>query len=283
MKKVFCIFFVLFNIFGYSQEIRIRNKQSNDEANYDYCIELLEKALKITEKEYGKAKVKKLDIQITQGRSFEEIKKGKLVDIDFAATSIERENELLAIKVPLFKGLLGYRVPVIKKDNIKKFDKIKTIQDLKKISIIQGTHWPDTEILLNSKFNVMQVAKFENMYPLLENGRGDAFFRSVCEAYGEVALRANEELVVYDKIIIAYKMPMYFFVNKNNKKLAERIEKGLLLLIENGEFLNFMKNHPITKPVFSLEKYKNSLIFELPNPTLPEKTPVNDSKLWIKF
>lgn len=268
---------------SFSQEVRIRNKQSNDEANYDYCVELLERALKITEKEYGKTKVTKLNIQITQGRSFEEIERGRLVDIDFAATSIEREKKLLAIKIPLFKGLLGYRVPVIRRENISRFDKIKTLEDLKKITIIQGTHWPDTEILLNSKLDVMKVAKFESMYPMLESGRGDAFFRSVCEAYGEVELRKNQNLIVYDRIILSYKMPMYFFVNKNNKTLKERIEKGLLMLIENGEFLDFMKNHPITKPVFPLEKYQNSLVFELPNPILPEDTPVNDSKLWIRF
>lgn len=283
MKKILILFLILSNFSFGTEEIRIRKKQSSEEANHDYCLALLEIALKNTEKEYGKVIIKSVDMQITQGRSLEALEQGKIIDIDWAATSIEREEKLTAIKIPLFKGLLGYRVPVIDKKNTKYFDKIKTIGELKKMSVVQGTHWPDTEILEYSGFNVIKTPKFENMYALLESGRTDYFLRSMGEAYGEVKARGNKDLIVYDKIIVAYKSPMYFFVNKKNTPLAERVKKGLLIAIENGEFLNFMKNHPLTKPIFPLEKYKKSLIFEIENPILPKDTPINDKTLWIDF
>lgn len=283
MKNFFIVFILLFSFSFADTEIKIRKKQSNEEANHDYCVELLKIALKNTEKEYGKTKITSVDMQLSQGRSLNELADGKIIDIDWAATSIEREKDLLPIKIPLFKGLLGYRVPVINKTNLSQFEKIKSVKDLKKMTVIQGTSWPDTEILEYSGFNVLKTAKFENMYSILESGRADYFLRSVCEAYGEVNARGNTDLIVYDKIIIEYKLPMYFFVNKNNKKLAKRIEKGLLIAIENGEFLEFMKKNSLTKPVFPLEKYKNSLIFELKNPILPKDSPVNDKKLWIDF
>lgn len=283
MRKVFMVFILLFSFSFADTEIKIRKKQSNEEVNHDYCVELLKIALKNTEREYGKTKISSIDMQLSQGRSLDELSKGKLIDIDWGATSIEREKSLLPIKIPIFKGLLGYRVPVIDKKNLSQFEKIKSVEEFKKMTVVQGTSWPDTEILEYSGFNVLKTAKFENMYSILESGRADYFLRSICEAYGEVNVRGNENLIVYDKIIIEYKLPMYFFVNKNSKKLAKRIEKGLLIAINNGEFLEFMKKNSLTKAVFPLEKYKNSLIFKLKNPILPKDAPIKDKKLWINF
>lgn len=283
MKKIIILFLIFFNFVVMAEEIKIRKKQSIEEANHDYCVGLLNIALKNTEKEYGLAKIVSVDMQLTQGRSLDELSKGKIIDVDWAATSIEREKVLLPIKIPLFKGLLGYRVPVINKSDYDLFLKIKDVNDLKKLSVVQGTHWPDTQILEYSGFNVLKTPKFENMYSLLESGRVDYFLRSICEAYGEVKVRGNKNLMVFDKILVAYNQPMYFFVNKNNGKLAERIKKGLLIAIETGEFLQYMENNPLTKEVFPLKKYSDSHIFSLKNPILPKNTPLDDKKLWITF
>jgi len=284
MKKLVIFFLLLFCFSAYGvEEIKIRKKQALEEANHDYCVQLLQIALDNTEKKYGKAIIKPVNLELTQGRALEEIAKGNYIDIDWAGTDISREEELLPIRVPLFAGLLGYRVLVIRKKDKSKFDKIKNINDLKKLTVLQGTHWPDSDILEASGFNVFRVPKFENMYPMLENSRVDYFLRSISEAYGEVKARGNSNLMVYDRIIVEYKFPMYFFVNKANKTLAKRVEEGLRIAIDSGQFLKFMKTNPLTAPVFPLEKYDKSLFFEINNPFLPKKTPVNEKKLWIDF
>lgn len=284
MKKLVIFFLLLFCFSAYGvEEIKIRKKQALEEANHDYCVQLLQIALDNTEKKYGKAIIKPVNLELTQGRALEEIEKGNYIDIDWAGRDISREEELLPIRVPLFAGLLGYRVLVIRKKDKSKFDKIKNINDLKKLTVLQGTHWPDSDILEASGFNVFRVPKFENMYPMLENNRVDYFLRSISEAYGEVKARGNSNLMVYDRIIVEYKFPMYFFVNKANKTLAKRVEEGLRIAIDSGQFLKFMKTNPLTAPVFPLEKYDKSLFFEINNPFLPKKTPVNEKKLWIDF
>ena len=285
MKKIIIFIFLLlfcFTAYG-TEEIKIRKKQALEEANHDYCVQLLQIALDNTEKKYGKAIIKTVNLELTQGRSLEELAKGNYIDIDWAGTDIKREEELLPIRVPLFAGLLGYRVLVIRKSDKSKFDKINNVNDLKNLIVLQGTHWPDSDILEASGFNVFRVPKFENMYSMLENKRVDYFLRSISEAYGEVKARKNSGLMVYDRIIVAYKFPMYFFVNKSNKKLAKRVEEGLRIAIDSGQFLKFMKSNSLTAPVFPLEKYKNSLFFEIKNPFLPKKTPINEKKLWIDF
>lgn len=282
MKKLFIMFLISSVAFAV-QEVRIRAKQSDDDASHSYFVKVLQLALDNTEKDYGKAVVKITNSNMTQGRSLEELEKGKYIDIDWAGTDIEREKKLIPIRIPLIGGLLGYRVPVIKKINKPIFDRIKKVDDLKELLAVSGTHWPDSDIMESSGFKIERVAKFEQMYPLLESGRVDYFPRGINEVYGEVEARGNKELIIYNRIIIAYKFPMYFFTNKKNTNLAKRIEKGLIIAVNNGSLLELIKLHPATAPIFPLSKYNDSIIFEVNNPYLPKLTPVNEKKLWIKL
>lgn len=282
MKKILVMILLSSMVFAV-QEVRIRPKQSEDDASHSYFVQLLQMALDNTQKEYGKAKVKITESNMTQGRSLEELENGKYIDVDWAGTDIEREKKLLPIRVPLIGGLLGYRVPVINKSDIGRFEKIKTLGDLKKLTAVSGTHWPDSDIMESAGLTINRVPKFEQMYPMLESRRVDYFPRGINEVYGEVTARGNSDLIAYDRIIIAYKFPMYFFTNKKNTLLAKRIEKGLMIAVGNGSLLNLIKTHPVTAPIFPTDKYKDSLILEINNPFLPKLTPVNNKKLWIKL
>jgi len=282
MKKILIMFLLSSFLFAV-QEVRIRPKQSDDDASHSYFVQLLQMALDNTEKEFGKAKIKITDANMTQGRSLEELENGKYIDVDWAGTDIERETKLLPIRVPLIGGLLGYRVPVINKSDLGKFAKIKTLADLKKFTAVSGTHWPDSDIMERAGLKLERVAKFEQMYPLLESGRVDYFPRGINEVYGEIQARGNSDLIAYDRIIISYKFPMYFFTNKKNTVLAKRIEKGLMIAVENGTLLKLIKTHSVTAPIFPTDKYKNSIIFEITNPFLPKLTPINNKKIWIKL
>lgn len=283
MKKLILFFFIISNFAFSIQEIRIRPKQSEDDASHSYFVEVLQIALNNTEKEYGKAVVKIMNVNMTQGRALEELQKGNYIDVDWAGTDLEREKKLKPIRIPLIGGLLGYRVPVIKKENVTKFDKIKNLNDLKKYTAIAGLHWPDSTIMEKAGLKVYKVAKFEQMYPILESGRVDYFPRGINEVYAEIESRSNENLVAYDKIILAYKFPMYFFTNNKNINLAKRLEKGLMIAVNNGTLLNLIKTHPSTSQIFPLDKYKNSLIIEINNPYLSKETPINNKKLWINI
>ena len=143
-------------------------------------------------------------------------------------------------------------------------------------------HWPDSDILEQAGFKVMRAVKFESMYEMLLAGRCDYFPRSVAEGYAEVESIAPDRLMVYDRIIIAYRFPMYFFVGKDNAALAARVEKGLLTALDDGSFLRLLKKHPVTSKIFPLSKYKGAKIFWVDNPILPDKTPLTEKRYWLK-
>jgi hypothetical protein len=271
---------LVLNVYAENTVITIVPPQSSQDTSHSYFVNLLNLALKNTEKEYGKAEIKILDSSLSQGREIYEVQKDGLINLVWSGTSIEREEKLEPVRIPLVGGLLGHRVPVIRKDSLAKFERINTLEELRVYSAIQGTHWPDSDVLESANLNVNRVTLFKNMYQMLKRKRVDYFPRGLNEVYAEV--EGQDELIAYDDLLIVYKFPMYFFTSKENKKLAERIDKGLRIAIKDGSFLKNMKDHPVTASMFPLSKYKNSRVIYIDNPYLPKDTPT-DPELWIKL
>lgn len=282
MKLYFIFIFIFFytNLFG-KNEIKIIPPQSKFDTSHKYFFTLLKKALKKNSNYTSITFSKRME----QGRALIELKNNKKIDVYWAGTSIKRQKELRAIKIPLLKGLLGFRVLVINKDDEKKFDNITTINQLKKLTACQGTYWPDTYILENSNFNVIKNTNYESMFLQVSKKRCDYFPRGIHEGYSEVLKRTNEypSLMLYDKIIIYYPFPMYFFVSKENEFLAEKIQKGLIKMIKDGSFDKHLEQSDITKHIFPIKKWSNKKIFKIENPYLSKEINIYDSKYWIDF
>jgi len=277
--KVVLLLLLIVKTLTANENIKIIPPQSKFDVPHSYFHSLLEMILK---EEKSNTKIIH-SYKMEQGRAFVQLKLNKGIDIYWAGTSLQREKEFNAIQIPLLKGLLGYRILIINKKNKKLFDNIKNIDDLKKLKACQGRHWPDTLILENSKFNVIKNSSYEAMFLQVLKGRCDYFPRGIHEGYSEVKVRDLEykELMVYDKLIVYYPFPMYFFVSKENKKLAEQIENGLNKIIDNGSFENHLKNHTVTKHLFPIVNWPNSTIFELQNPLLSDSTDFMDERLWF--
>lgn len=216
-----------------------------------------------------------------QGRALKLLTAGKAVDVVWSMTSIEREDQLLPIRIPIYKGLIGWRLALIKEGDQKKFAAINHLDLLKPLFAGQGHDWPDTEILLKNDFQVSGVASYEGLFKMLELNRFDYFPRSIVEVWAEADLHASKGIVVEQSFVIRYKTAFYFFVNKNNQRLARLLTKGLYKSIDDGSFRElFMKNHQAILAKAQLKKRK---IFTISNPILPVKTPLNDAELWFEM
>jgi hypothetical protein len=270
---------IILNFSHAQKNIMIIPPQSSFDASHNYFYTLLEKSLKKNTSVTNILFSKKME----QGRALIELKENRNINVYWAGTSIKREKELRAIKIPLLKGLLGYRVFIINKKDKKLFNKISKIDELKKLKACQGADWPDSEILINSNFNVLKNTNYEAMFLQLTSKRCDYFPRGIHEAHSEVEARkaSYERIMLYDKIIIYYPFPMYFFVSKDNEELAIEIEKGLLKMIEDGSFDNHLKQSIITKHLYPMNKWQNNKIFKISNPLLSKETNTKDEKFWI--
>ena len=203
------------------------------------------------------------------------------LDVVWYATTNDLEERLQPVRICIYRGLLGYRVLMIKQGTQHKFDGITTLSDLKRVSLGQGRFWADTNVLTANGLNVVKVLKYEGIFYMLDGERFDAFPRGVHEPWSEMKRYPKLALDVEKNLLISYVNPFYFFVNKSNPRLAQDIEKGLRIALEDGSFDEYFFNDPTVKDVVEKANLKNRTIIHLDNPSLPPKTPVNDKSLWF--
>ncbi len=203
------------------------------------------------------------------------------LDVVWYATTNDLEERLQPIRICIYRGLLGYRVLMIKKGTQYKFDGIKNLEDLRRVSLGQGRFWADTNVLTANNLNVVKVLKYEGLFHMLDGDRFDAFPRGAHEPWSEMQRYPKLALDVEQNLLISYTNPFYFFVNKSNTKLAADIEKGMRIAIEDGSFNEYFLNDPTVKDVMAKANLKSRTLIKLENPGLPKKTPVDDASLWF--
>lgn len=264
-------------------DIRIIPPQSVYDSSHAYFSSLLKRVLVATQDEFGEEFLV-YSLPMEQGRAIRELEQGNHIDVYWAGTSTEREAKLGVIKIPLLKGLLGYRVGIIRSDQTERLKGIQSFEQLKKLSVCQGSHWPDSDIMEASGLNVLRSPVYESMFKQVSFGRCDIFPRGVHEAYVEISVRdeAYPELVVFPELLIYYPFPMYFFTSTKDQQLQRRIEVGLTKMIKSGEFARFLREHPTTRHLFPLSNWINSKTFVIENPLLPAATDITNMELWVQ-
>lgn len=250
---------------------------------YDYRIKLLALALEKTKETHGSFRLLPYlgDEEITQARGLYELEKNNY-DIAFLPSSVEREKRFLPVKIDIMKGVLGLRLLLIHKDSAAKFEKINDFKQLRD-GFLAGfcDQWADIEILKANGIRVVTSSVYTNLFPMLNYKRFDYFPRGINEIGPELdkiretfpAIGAEKNLALY------YPMPVFFFVNKNNAALANRIEKGLRTAGNDGSFKRlFLEEHASAIKNINLEKRR---VLRLSNPDLSAETPEPDTSWWL--
>ncbi|WED20538.1 transporter substrate-binding domain-containing protein [Vibrio sp. JC009] len=203
------------------------------------------------------------------------------IDVMWAGAAPEREQRMLTVRVPILKGLLGHRIFIIRSEDQAKFARIKTLSDLKKYNAGQGTFWGDTKVLKNAAIPTVTTIKYGNLFPMLEGGRFDYFPRAVHEPWTEVKSRPELNLVVDKNVMLVYPFAMYFFVNKENRELHDKIYQGFETAISDGSFDKLFFNHPMIKDVLNKANLKQRTVFRIDNQNMHPDTPYDRAEFWL--
>jgi len=214
-----------------------------------------------------------------QSKALRQLRENIEVNVVWSMTDRQREEDLLPIRIPITKGLIGWRVMLTHKN--KPFYKkvVNSLADLLVYSPVQGVDWPDTKILQANGFNVLGAQNHSEAKNLLSRQQADFYPRSVVEALSELRQEgADPDIRLKEEVALKYRAAMYFFVNKRNVTLARLLEVGLERAIDDGSFDKlFYQYHSEMIEQLALDKI---LYFELDNPLLPLKTPILEPKYW---
>jgi len=283
MKAYFIFFLIIllnFNIYSID-EIRLVGGQSEEDQRHIYPHVILEAALEATIDNYGPYTIIYTGLNLTRNRALIELEKGEKINIHEAPTRDEWEETVLPVRIPIRKGLLGYRLFLINKQDARKFRNLRSIDQLKRLKAGLGSQWSTTVVMNELDFSIETSNEYEGLFMMLRIHRFDYFPRGINEIFNEYNTRKDHfpDMIIEESKALYFTTPTYLFVSPEYPRLAERIEQGLLRIIENGIFetifLEYFSNF------IEMADLENREIFYVNNPLLSDETPLDKKNFGI--
>lgn len=216
---------------------------------------------------------------VTQNRGMHLLQTGD-IDVIALGTNAEREAKMLPIKIDILRGIVGFRVFVIRAFDQARIAGMDEQALRKELTFGLNSQWADLPIMRANGFTVETSSSYENLFGMLVAKRFDAFPRGLNEAGRELDERrlAYPQLAVERTKALYFPYPVYFWVNKDNTALAQRIERGLTAALADGSFRKLFETYHATE-IALLAKEKRQVI-RLSNPVLPAGTVAPDTHWW---
>lgn len=148
-----------------------QQRESPHDTRVNYVIDLLKTALEKTVETDGPYLLLPSRVKMTPSRYHENIRAGGEPNVIVALASKATAEELLPIRIPIRKGLYGYRLFLIDQDNQARFSQVKTLVDLRQFNAGLRKGWKDIDVLNYNGFQVTEGNSYEGMFRMLVAGR----------------------------------------------------------------------------------------------------------------
>lgn len=199
-----------------------------------YVVALLGRAAEVAGKGYRFQALN--DRRMTQRRIELEVGSAAgTVDLMWGMSSEARRRELRRIDVKLDAGFIGWRVLVVRSDDLARWPRNLDAAQLRRRSAGQGLHWPDVEILRANGFRVDTAADIATLYEMLLRGRIDCFPRSVMEVVDELAGLKPPGVAIVPGLALRYDTGNYVFTGPHQARVADDLQAALGQLQRSGE------------------------------------------------
>lgn len=245
------------------------NKSS---ARQSYETALLQLCLNVTEQEYTSVQVQVDNTDYPRAEDEGNIfANGADILVTVSGNVKFKDKQTLAIPEPLTKGLLGYRLLLVRDGSLPKFAQINTPQQLQRLSIGIPQTWADADLFRSNQYKVIEQGTLDDLFLSLKKGT----FDYVALGVNEIEQIFQQQVVPLGGISIApslmlyYPFPLVFYVNPDKPSLAERVKKGLNRIITNGEFEVLFEHYH--GDIVQRLNLRNREIFTLHNPVLPSE------------
>ena len=246
---------------------------------YDYRWKLLELALTQTAAGQPAPRLLPYADDVTQNRAVTLLQSGA-IDVIALGTNQERESRLLPVRIDILRGIVGFRLLVIRADDQARIAAMDARTLRAQLEFGLNSQWADLPIMRANGFSVTTSSSYENLFVMLSAGRFDAFPRGLNEARRELDERHAQfpQLVIEPSKALFFHFPIYFWVNPRQPELARRIERGLRMALADGSFRKLFETHHASE-IAAVRREKRQVI-ALDNPNLPAGTPPPDTAWW---
>jgi len=254
------------------------------DSRYDYDWAVLRTAMEKTVSSYGPYRQHQTSVAMSPQRVLLEMSAAQgRINVFVRATSPELERRFLPIRLPVDRGLLGYRLLLIRAADQPRFASVRTLDDLRQLRAGLGKGWADVSIFKAAGVGVVEGNNYAGLFGMLTAGRFDFYSRSADEALREFDERhaSHPGLAIESTLLLHYPLPRYFFVRRDaeGEQLARRIADGMEIMLKDGSLNTLFQQHK-GRLIKKTALFKRRLI-KLPNPDLSPQTPLARSEWWI--
>lgn len=240
---IFCLSLLSYK--SYSIDIvKIKDQQlSKNKAAHNIAV--IQRALEITEPNYGPFMLETVNIRMTPEREIRIVEEGDIVNVTITPANQYWDTYLTPIKVPIRLGLLSYRLLLINKVDLPKFEQIATINEIKQTTVGLLHNWKTAGIYKENKISMMKSYNYEGLFLMLNNQRFDYIPRAIYEVYDELEAQESilKDIVVEPTIALFIPTKTYLYVSPKNKRLVKRLQSGLHELVTSGELKEILHKY----------------------------------------
>ncbi len=262
--------------------ITYREQESVSDNRYSYDTELLKLALEKTQQHLGSYKLI-ASPKMNFSRAIKMASDNSLPNLMLKLSYSDNHPRILAnIPFPVDLGIAGYRVSFIADSLESKLLKVKSLDQLKQLSIGQGMGWTDVDILKENGFNVLEVPNYQGLFPMVAASRFDLLPRGINEFLGEWFANKHIDGFTYDKsFVLYYPLPRFFYTHSKNKEAISRIKLGLEIAYQDGSLMKlWKKNYQQSIDFINL---KNRKIYKIKNTTIEGLEPSYEKYLFDPY
>lgn len=263
--------------------VRITQPDQGLEARDSFFLELARQSLEMAlPEEAFSLELRAEPMRLPQQRMLRTLQQGDELDLTWTMTSAEREARMLPVRLPLLKGLAGYRVLVVRSQDRDRFANMQSAKDFAGLTGGQLQDWPDIDILRANNLEQISALTLDQLYQLLRAGRIDYVLRGITEVAIEQQIYDFSGLETMRSPVLRYPAPIYFFVTPQRPELAELLGYGLRKLHQSGGLEQLHRTHPNTAPWFSdASLWQDRHFIDLENPDLKTPSDWQQTNLWF--
>ena len=206
--------------------------------------------------------------RINTARSVQSIKSNSFQNY-FATLGYDEDygtkEDIIYVRFPVDLGALSYRTCFMPENMKQKVSSIRTLADLRKLTMGQGRGWRDVKVLRHNGFHVEEIDTYDQIFKMTAAHRFDLFCRGASEIKGEYDTWKSLKGLAYDRtLLIYYSMPIFFYTNADNKLAAERLTKGFQKAYADGSLLALWRSQ--NQASIDFAQLNKRRIFRLDNP-----------------
>ncbi len=214
--------------------VRVVGTSAQDDARYEFPLRLLQLLLRVA----GLPVELRLRPHLEQSQAAAALARGEL-DIALLSTQAQHWPELVPLRFPIRRGLLGARLLLARRESLPRFRTLRSLSALQRSLVMgYGEDWQDRALLQRLGFRMHLEPEYPQLFRGLAQGRFDFLSRGINEVWAELdhPLLVPHGIVVVPGLALSYPLDDYFYLGPARQNWLPLLRAGIEQLWRSGAY-----------------------------------------------